>query len=148
MTEFKTKSFYELSHDELFLVFKLRVDIFVVEQQCPYPEIDEVDRATSTLHILLSDDEQVKAYARCYVKSNDTAAIGRVLISPTARGGGIAYTLMEKAIESCQSRHPGKQIEISAQTYLKAFYQKLGFRSIGEPYLEDGIEHIDMQYAQ
>ncbi|MCF6437918.1 GNAT family N-acetyltransferase [Pseudoalteromonas luteoviolacea] len=148
MTKFKIKSFYELSHDELFQVFKLRVDIFVVEQQCPYPEIDEVDRASSTLHIVLSDDAVVKAYARCYLKSNDTAAIGRVLISPAARGGGIAYTLMEKAIESCQSRYAGKQIEISAQTYLQTFYQKLGFKSIGEAYLEDGIEHIDMQYIQ
>ncbi|MDK1289317.1 GNAT family N-acetyltransferase [Pseudoalteromonas umbrosa] len=148
MTEFKTKSFYELSHDELFLVFKLRVDIFVVEQQCPYPEIDEIDRVSSTQHILLCDDAEVKAYARCYLKCNGAAAIGRVLISPASRGDGIAYALMQKSIETCQSHYPDKKIEISAQTYLQAFYQKLGFKSVGAAYLEDGIEHIDMQYTQ
>ncbi|KID58446.1 GCN5 family acetyltransferase [Pseudoalteromonas luteoviolacea] len=148
MTEFKVKSFYELSNDELFEVFKLRVDIFVVEQQCPYPEIDEIDRISSTRHILFSDGKQVKAYARCYQKGKATAAIGRVLIASDARGSGIAYELMAAAIQCCKDHYPNMFIEIAAQTYLQPFYQKVGFNSVGEAYLEDGIEHIDMKYSR
>ncbi|MDK2594448.1 GNAT family N-acetyltransferase [Pseudoalteromonas obscura] len=144
MTNFKDKSFYELSHDELFDVFKLRVDVFVVEQNCPYHEIDEVDRVPSTRHILLIGSDRLQAYARCYSKENGAAAIGRVLISAEQRGSGIAYKLMENALACCNAHFPNRPIEISAQTYLQPFYEKLGFKAVSEAYLEDGIEHIDM----
>ncbi|AOT09165.1 GNAT family N-acetyltransferase [Pseudoalteromonas luteoviolacea] len=148
MTEIKVKSFYELTNDELFEVFKLRVDIFVVEQQCPYPEIDEIDRISSTRHILFCDNSQLKAYARCYQKGQGVAAIGRVLIASEFRGSGVAYELMEQAIQCCINQYSDMSIEIAAQTYLQPFYQKVGFNSIGEAYLEDGIEHIDMKYCR
>ncbi|KZX00528.1 hypothetical protein JL49_10725 [Pseudoalteromonas luteoviolacea] len=145
MLEPVIKTFHELSRDEIFMMFKARVDVFVVEQDCAYPEVDDVDRALNTRHILFLEQGRLKAYARCYLKSENTASIGRVLIAPDGRGSGLGYTLMNAALACCAQQFPSAQVQIAAQSYLQPFYGKLGFAPISDVYLEDGIEHIDMQ---
>ncbi|MCF2856246.1 GNAT family N-acetyltransferase [Pseudoalteromonas sp. SMS1] len=142
------RTYRELSHDEIFMMFKARVDIFVVEQACAYPEIDDIDRDLNTRHILFLEQGCLKAYARCYPKSDTVVAIGRVLITPESRGSGMGYTLMHAALACVKQHYPDSQVHIAAQSYLQPFYCKLGFEPMGDVYLEDGIEHIDMQLQQ
>lgn len=139
-----SKVFSELSTHELFAIMRTRVDVFVVEQQCPYPELDNVDYLASTAHIYWLEGLQIGAYARCYEKNQQYSAIGRVLVEQSQRGKGLASLLVNEAIQLCFTRWPDKDIYIGAQTYLLGFYQSLGFQSTGESYLEDGIEHQDM----
>ena len=139
-----SKVFSELSTHELFAIMRTRVDVFVVEQQCPYPELDNVDYLASTAHIYWLEGLQIGAYARCYEKNQQYSAIGRVLVEQSQRGNGLASLLVNEAIQLCFTRWPDKDIYIGAQTYLLGFYQSLGFQSTGESYLEDGIEHQDM----
>ncbi|MBQ4812390.1 GCN5 family acetyltransferase [Pseudoalteromonas luteoviolacea] len=148
MLEPVVKSFYELSHEEIFMMFKARVDVFVVEQECAYPEIDDIDRDLNTRHLLFLEHGCLKAYARCYPKSENTASIGRVLITPDGRGAGMGYTLMNAALACCHQQFPQMNVQIAAQSYLQPFYGKLGFEPISDVYLEDGIEHLDMQLKQ
>ncbi|RJE75958.1 GNAT family N-acetyltransferase [Pseudoalteromonas citrea] len=142
--QWQCKKFLELDVPTLFTIMKARVDVFVVEQACPYPELDEVDRAFDTHHVYASVEGCIAAYARVYVQTPECIAIGRVLVSEPYRGKGIAATLMEKSIEVAINCGPYSEIKLSAQTYLLKFYAEQGFKSIGEPYLEDGIEHQDM----
>ncbi|PCK33329.1 GNAT family N-acetyltransferase [Pseudoalteromonas piscicida] len=142
------KDYDALSKDELFAILKLRVDVFVVEQACPYPEVDDIDRAEDTQHLFLQQDTEIVAYARCYRKSDDVASIGRVIVSPKLRGKGIAHELMTRAITCCESKIPHQRLIISAQCYLDKFYSSLGFIKQGEEYLEDGIPHQDMLLAK
>ena len=97
------KSYAQLSKDELYAIFKARVDVFVVEQNCPYPEIDDIDIADHTQHLFLLSGNELMAYARCYRKSDTCAAIGRVLVAAPARGKGIAKNLMLRAIDCCEN---------------------------------------------
>ncbi|KZN37798.1 GNAT family N-acetyltransferase [Pseudoalteromonas luteoviolacea] len=145
MLEAVVRTFHELSHDEIFMMFKARVDIFVVEQACAYPEIDDIDRDLNTRHILFFEQGQLKAYARCYPKDGAIVAIGRVLITSESRGSGMGYTLMNAALACAKQQFPDSRVQIAAQSYLQPFYNKLGFEPISDVYLEDGIEHIDMQ---
>ncbi|MEI5638345.1 MULTISPECIES: GNAT family N-acetyltransferase [unclassified Pseudoalteromonas] len=138
------KTYAQLSKDELYAIFKARVDVFVVEQNCPYPEIDDIDIADHTQHLFLLSGNELMAYARCYRKSDTCAAIGRVLVAAPARGKGIAKNLMLRAIECCEQHIAHQQLEIAAQCYLDGFYTELGFVKQGEEYLEDGIPHQDM----
>ncbi|BDF94948.1 MULTISPECIES: GNAT family N-acetyltransferase [unclassified Pseudoalteromonas] len=138
------KVFSELNTPELFAIMRTRVDVFVVEQQCPYPELDDVDCMATTQHLYWIASQQLGAYARCYNKNEQYSAIGRVLIEKSQRGQGFAALLVKEAIQCCFTHWPSKDIYIGAQTYLLSFYQSLGFQSTGEPYLEDGIEHQDM----
>ncbi|NMM40790.1 GNAT family N-acetyltransferase [Pseudoalteromonas arctica] len=139
-----SKVFSELSTHELFAIMRTRVDVFVVEQQCPYPELDNVDCMANTIHLYWLDAEQLAAYARCYEKNEQYSAIGRVLVEKSQRGKGLAALLVKEAIQCCFTHWPNKDIYIGAQTYLLAFYQLQGFQCTGEPYLEDGIAHQDM----
>jgi len=139
-----TKSFSELTTKELFLIAKGRVDVFVVEQNCAYPELDHVDCDNTTKHLYWLTDDRLDAYARCYVKDDTYSAIGRVLISKEQRGNGFAQELVANAIARCFELWPSRDIYIGAQTYLLDFYRTLGFTTIAQPYLEDGIEHQDM----
>lgn len=138
------KPFSALTTKELFIIAKGRVDVFVVEQACAYPELDEVDCHSATQHVYWLTQEQLGAYARCYVKNEQYSAIGRVLINETQRGNGFAKKLVEQAIAVCVEQWPCKDVYIGAQTYLLDFYRGFGFTTIGKPYLEDGIEHQDM----
>ncbi|CAH9054521.1 Protein ElaA [Pseudoalteromonas holothuriae] len=144
----QTKLFSELEIDMLFNLMKARVDVFVVEQQCAYPELDEIDKHEQTRHVFLSQQYDVQAYARVYRKSMSECAIGRVLIVETERGKGLAKPLMKQALDVCNTHFAQDEIVISAQTYLLPFYESLGFKLEGVEYLEDGIPHHDMRYKK
>lgn len=141
---FTSKSYASLSKEQLFAILRARVDVFVVEQACPYPEIDDVDNALSTQHLFSEDEQGIRAYARCYDKNDKYSAFGRVLVSQQHRNQGLATTLVEQAIKCCKCHWPEKAILIGAQCYLVNFYQQFGFKTVGESYLEDGIPHQDM----
>jgi ElaA protein len=130
---------------ELYKLFKLRVDVFVVEQKCPYQEIDNKD--INAIHIYLKDDDNIVAYLRVLPPglSYKEASIGRVLVNQEYRGKGYGRQIMEEGIKYCKNKY-SKDIKISAQAYLEDFYKSLGFEKTSNVYLEDNIPHIDMVY--
>ena len=139
--------FSQLSVDQLYDVMKLRVDVFVVEQNCAYAELDEKDRHKQTRHLIAYNDHgEVMAYARILAPgiSYPDVSIGRVIVAQHARGLGVAHTLMRKAIQVSSQYWPSQNIQIGAQEHLQAFYQQQGFAPVSEVYLEDGIAHLDM----
>ncbi|MEZ9369884.1 GNAT family N-acetyltransferase [Shewanella sp. 10N.286.51.B2] len=143
----KLLSFNELSLDELYELLKLRVDVFVVEQNCPYPELDDKDRLPQTKHLLgMNQQGELIAYTRILAAgvSYDEASIGRVIVAEKGRGHGIAHALMQRSINVVKTQWPQTSIQIGAQQYLSDFYQQQGFILNSEMYLEDGIPHIDM----
>lgn len=148
--KFIIKTFDQMTHDEIFQCFKLRVDVFVVEQKCYYPEIDELDNHPETLHLLLMKDNKLTGYARLLAPTSNnstTCAIGRVIIAEGHRGYDLGQKLMQQAIAESQRAWPNLDIQISAQHHLQGFYQRLGFEITSGAYLEDGIPHIDMIYT-
>lgn len=131
---------------ELYAMLKLRVDVFVVEQKCPYPELDGND--ADCLHLRLLDENELLACARLWRPGADMLPrIGRVAVSPNHRGKKLGEALMREAIIACEQEYPGEPIEISAQSHLQRFYGSLGFEPISEEYVEDGIPHVDMVRA-
>ncbi|WP_404340610.1 GNAT family N-acetyltransferase [Pseudoalteromonas mariniglutinosa] len=140
-----TKTYAALSKDELFIIMRARVDVFVVEQSCPYPELDDDDQQANTQHIFSLQNDQLLSYARCYEKNKHFSAFGRVLVAPSMRGKGLARELVKAAILCCQQCWPERNIYIGAQCYLIDFYKQFGFEIVGDAYLEDGIAHQDMQ---
>lgn len=137
-------SFEDLRVGELYEVLRLRSEVFVVEQQCIYQDIDGADR--EAMHLLGVQGEELKAYARCFapgVKFSE-ASIGRVLIRQGARGTGLGHTLMEQAVAAISQVWGPQAIRIGAQAHLQGFYAKHGFKDVGRPYLEDGIPHLEM----
>lgn len=152
--------FETLNTLSLFELLKLRVNVFVVEQECAYPELDEHDKAPYTLHLLgyenKQEGKQLIAYARAMPPASlaasvteqaDTAAvrIGRVVVEKKHRGSGVAQRLMQRLIERLQSDYSGRDQELAAQTSVQGFYAAMGFVPISDVYTEDGIEHIDMR---
>ena len=133
-----------LTAGEFHDVMKLRVDIFVVEQNCPYPEIDGKD--PEALHMRLRDETGLFGYARLFAPEapSGQARIGRVIVAATHRGQNMGRAVMREALAACETNWPNAEIAISAQAHLKAFYASLGFAVISEEYLEDGIAHVDM----
>ncbi len=145
----KIKTFNQLTTNELFELLKLRSDVFVVEQNCVYPDLDEKDRHSETHHLMLFDDQQMLlGYSRILApgQSYPEASIGRVVIDAKSRRQGLAQSLMQKSISLAQRLWVDTAIQIGAQEYLVDFYQNLGFESVSEMYLEDGIPHRDMLY--
>ena len=145
--EWILKSFKQLDVDELFELLKLRVDVFVVEQNCPYPEIDEKDRHADTLHLFgTKKNGGLAAYLRILPPglSFKEASFGRVVVAVQYRKQGISNTLVKKAFEIIENRWPEKNIRIGAQVYLKQFYESHDFQSVSSEYFEDEIAHIDM----
>lgn len=139
------KSFNEFSVDELHDVFQLRSEVFVVEQDCVYQDIDGKDR--KALHVIGSDDNgNIVAYTRLFDAGDyfEKASIGRVVVSEKARTFGYGHDIMKASIAAIQQYYNKTSIKISAQTYLKKFYESHGFAQVGEEYLEDGIPHIGM----
>lgn len=139
--------FTELSTEQLYELIKLRIDVFVVEQNCPYPELDGKDCLADTRHLLGCDKQgRIVAYARILAPgvSYPDASIGRVLVAESARGGGVAHQLMQNAIAVARAHWPVANIQIGAQKYLADFYQRQGFMQVSDVYLEDGIPHMDM----
>lgn len=137
-----SKTFDQLSNDELLSMYKLRSDVFVVEQICVYPDPDLTDK--EAIHILGYEGEEFAAYARIYM--NHTAHIGRVIVSKKQRGKGLATAIMQFAIDWIVQHANHEKIEISAQVYLTNFYKNIGFKPIEKMYLEDGIPHLKMVY--
>lgn len=140
----QSKEFKQLTTAELFLIMRERVDVFVVEQACAYPELDDVDCHQQTVHLFTRDDNALTSYARCYIKNEQYSAIGRVLVSKATRRKGKGVELVNAAIACCFKHFSGRDIHISAQTYLLDFYRSFGFTLSGDVYLEDGIPHQDM----
>ena len=142
--KFKIKRFNELYASELYQLLQLRSEVFVVEQNCVYQDIDGKDQ--KALHVLAEIDNQVIAYARIF-KPNDyfkNASIGRVVIDKKFRANKLGHDLMKEAITAIESVYGNQPITISAQLYLKNFYESHGFKQVSEMYLEDGIPHIEM----
>lgn len=148
MLEYQIFSFSQLSNYAVYDVLRLRSEVFVVEQACIYQDIDDKDIHDDAMHVLAKENGQVVAYARLLPPglSYPQSSIGRVVIAQDYRNKGYAKELMQFAIIECQKRWPKQGIGIGAQVYLQAFYESLGFVPVSEAYLEDGIEHIDMQY--
>ncbi len=150
MITWQLKPFVELTTIQLYQLLKLRVDVFVVEQQCPYPELDNKDHQKGVYHLLGYDGDQLVACARLLPKgvSYPSVSIGRVATAADHRGGGIGHQLLEESLKSCQSLWPDESIEIGAQEYLAAFYTRHGFVRTSDMYLEDDIPHIDMKLTK
>ena len=144
----KIKTFSQLNTDELYDFLKLRIDVFVVEQTCYYSDLDDLDRDPNTRHVFAYDGDVIVAYCRVLAPNvvyDNESAIGRVIVSDAYRGHGLANKLMTLAIEQTQQLWPEQTCHISAQQYLEGFYQSLGFETLGDMYLEDGIPHIAMR---
>lgn len=143
----KNKNFSQLSTNELYDLLKLRIDIFVVEQACYYPDLDEHDRHPETQHLFCYQNGSMTAYLRILPKGltyPDNISIGRVVIAPSARGKGLGHQLMQVALTQCLQHFPEDTIKISAQEHLEKYYNQHGFVRVSERYLEDGIPHISM----
>ena len=140
--KFGAKRFDELDNKTLHHIFLLRSEVFVVEQECVYQDIDGKD--INSIHIIGKKKEQIIAYSRIMNLNSEFCSIGRVLVKKELRNKGIGIKLMEKSIEKARKLYNQKKIKISAQEYLKNFYTELGFKHTGKRYLEDGIPHIEM----
>lgn len=138
------KSFDELTTSELYAILQLRSEVFVVEQNCVYLDVDGKDK--KSFHLMAWQGDELVAYTRLVPPgvSFSEASIGRVITSPKFRGLGIGITLLEKSIAHILETYNTNKIRIGAQLYLKKFYEGFGFVAEGEEFLEDGIPHIEM----
>ena len=133
--------FAELTPAELYGLLRLRVDVFVVEQNCPYPELDGRDTEPGTVHLWCADDDGTVLATIRVLENGEDRAIGRVATAATARGRGLSARLVEQGIELCG----GRTVDIGAQAYLEGWYGRFGFRRSGPDYVEDGIPHLPMR---
>ncbi|EMS78556.1 GNAT family N-acetyltransferase [Desulfotignum phosphitoxidans] len=147
--EWQVCGFEELTPGLLYELLKLRVDVFVVEQACAYPELDGKDQLADTRHLIgRVQDGSLAAYARILapgVRFSDIS-FGRVVVAPLYRKKGLGHLLMKQILAAAGQLWPGCHITISAQTYLTAFYRSHGFVPVSDSYPEDGIDHIDMTH--
>lgn len=147
MLKIKVKPFKELSNLELYNLLQLRSEVFVVEQDCVYQDLDGKDEIA--LHVLGFKNDKLVAYTRIFDCGFyfDKTSIGRVVVAKNERQYKYGYDIMKASIEAIKTEFNQTTIKISAQVYLKKFYSNLGFKTAGEEYLEDGIPHITMLYA-
>ncbi|MGM0635731.1 MAG: GNAT family N-acetyltransferase [Bacteroidota bacterium] len=138
------KKFSELSIQQLYEILQLRSEVFVVEQDCVYQDIDGQDQ--TALHILIYENEDLVGYARIFAPETyaQKASIGRVVVREKYRLKNYGHLLINKSIDAVEQYFSTKEIELSAQQYLINFYESHGFRTSGKGYLEDGIPHIRM----
>ena len=142
--EIKVKRFHELTVDELYEILKLRQNVFIIEQTCIYPELDDCDQ--TALHVWMEDQNGIAAYLRVMdrgVKS-PYVSMGRVIAAK--RGCGRGTAIVREGIRAAKEIFQAEAIYLEAQCYAQGFYEKLGFRAISEPFDEDGIPHIKMLY--
>jgi ElaA protein len=123
-----------------YAVWRLRQEVFVVEQECPYPDLDGRDDEPGTRHVVLREDDAVVGYARV-LDEDDQWRIGRVALARTARGRGLADVVMETALQVC----PDRDVVLDAQAPLVGWYESLGFTVSGPEFLDDGIPHVPMR---
>ncbi|KXU79999.1 GNAT family N-acetyltransferase [Aeromonas enteropelogenes] len=142
------KPWSELTTDELYELLALRAEVFVVEQTCPFQDLDGLDRREGVWHLLGYRGDLLAAYARIMapgIGDDSGAAIGRVVTSPRARGYGLGHQLIGEAVKACETRWPAHSIWLGAQAHLQGFYGQHGFLAEGEGYLEDDIPHMGMR---
>ena len=126
-------------------LLRLRINVFVVEQDCPYPELDDKDR--DSFHLIGKNDAgELVAYTRILPPGVSYAevSVGRVVVDEKARGKGVGDDMLAESLRFVEQQFGNVPIRISAQTYLTSYYQKAGFDVVGDEYLEDGIPHIEM----
>lgn len=140
----KIKTFQELNLDELYKILQLRSEVFVVEQDCVYQDIDGKDN--KAIHVMGFEGDELVAYTRCFKPGYyfDEAAIGRVIVKYKYRKYGFGHDIMKASIDNIRNLYQTKNIKLSAQQYLTRFYETHGFIQSGKGYLEDGIPHIAM----
>lgn len=136
------KHFKELSKEELYEIYKLRVAVFVVEQNCPYQEVDGTD--TIAHHLWLEDEGGIQAYMRVFPRDSEGEqfAFGRVIA--VKRRAGLGSKIVEEAVQIVKDNFAAKSIYLEAQVYAQKLYEKIGFQQISEEFLEDGIPHVKM----
>ncbi len=144
MINFVVKEFNAITSIELYEILRLRAEVFVVEQDCVYQDIDGKD--IKALHVIGTKDDKIVAYTRIFNAGEyfDKASIGRVVVAKNERKYGYGHELIEESIKAVHNYYKTKEIKISAQTYLKKFYESHGFIKHGDEYLEDDIPHIAM----
>ncbi len=142
--EIVVKKFDALSLEELHGILQLRSEVFVVEQECIYQDVDGKD--PKALHVFGKKSGRIAAYTRCFAPGDyfEEASIGRVAVAASERKYGYGYDIMNASIQAIKDHYNTTTIKLSAQMYLTRFYENLGFEKIGEEYLEDGIPHIQM----
>ena len=142
--EFFVKKFNELNIDQLYAILQLRSEVFVVEQTCVYQDMDFKDQ--KALHVIGMKNNVIVAYTRIFAPGIyfKEASIGRVVVKENERKFGYGYDVMKVSIEAIDAFYKVTKITISAQEYLAQFYMNLGFKQVGNGYLEDGIPHIEM----
>ncbi len=142
--EIVIKKFSELSLTELYELLALRTQIFVVEQNCAYQEVDNHDQ--NALHIIGYKDEKMMAYARLVAPGQvyEEPSIGRVCVHEEHRGHQFGRTVFMAALEKAKALYPKQTLKIQAQVYLEEFYRSVGFKTISKPYPDFGIWHVDM----
>ena len=138
------KTFDNLSNTEIYKILRLRSEVFVVEQECIYQDIDNKDK--KAVHIFLKEKNEIIAYSRVFKEKEyfENPSIGRVVVANKRRMYGVGKKIMNISIDYIKKNIKAKSIEISAQKYLKKFYSNLGFIQQGEEYLEDNIPHLRM----
>lgn len=136
------KKFDDLTNEDLYKILKLRVDVFVVEQTCPYPDLDDLDQ--EAIHLYLKDGKDLLAYLRILKPGveSDHVAIGRVVVKK--KGMGFGRKIMEEGIKAARDILGAEKIYIEAQTYAQGFYEKLGFKRVSDVFVMDDIPHIQM----
>ena len=142
--EVAVKTFDQLTTEELYQILRLRSEVFVVEQDCVYQDVDNKDQ--KALHIIGTKKGEIVAYTRIFKPGDyfNNVSIGRVVVSQDQRKYGLGKRIMQASLAAIDQRFPNQPIEISAQSYLLKFYTELGFKVTGEEYLEDGIPHRRM----
>ncbi|MRG87294.1 GNAT family N-acetyltransferase [Salinibacillus xinjiangensis] len=138
------KQFEDLTIQELYTILKERVDVFVVEQNCPYPEIDNYDQVSE--HLYLLHKGEMVAYCRLLPHGTmyEEASIGRVLVNDKFRRQGYATDLMKKAVHVLTREWGETLVKLHAQSHLQHFYRQFGFKVTSDEYMDDGILHVDM----
>lgn len=141
---FTLKTFEQLTNTELYNILKVRTEVFVVEQNCPYLEVDGKD--VQSYHLFKEENGKIIAYLRILPPgvSYEELSIGRVLVKKEYRGKKLAQQMMDQALQFIHYELKEKTIKIQAQAYLHNFYASFGFKVISETYLDDNIPHIDM----
>jgi ElaA protein len=137
-------SFEELDTHKLYALLRLRVQVFVLEQECLYQELDDLDQVAE--HLMCWRGSILLAYLRILKpgSSYPESSLGRVVVAPQGRGLKLGRELVQRGIDYNSQRWPDHAIQIGAQTYLESFYRSLGFTTVGASYIEDGIPHIHM----
>ena len=138
------KTYNELTVDELYEILKLRSIVFVVEQNCVYQDLDDIDKRSYHIYMKEKDKPEIKVYLRVFEKDKDTAQIGRVVTEKDSRRKGYASQLIEKGIEISKNEMKKTKVYLEGQVYAAKLYEKLGFKIISDEFLEDGIPHYKM----